>query len=75
MPHINIKLWPGMADEAKHKLAKKIVDDVIALTGLGEESFSVSFEEVAPENWKEQVYIPEIINKKDKLYKHPGYKM
>jgi 4-oxalocrotonate tautomerase len=39
----------------------------------GEESVSVAMEEVAPEDWAEQVYKPDIVNKPDQIYKKPGY--
>lgn len=75
MPHITVKLWPGSSEETKEKLAAQIVEDAMELINLGEDSFSVSIEEVAPEDWKEQVYLPEIVEKKEYLYKQPGYKM
>jgi 4-oxalocrotonate tautomerase len=34
---------------------------------------SVAFEEVAPEDWPEEVYRPDILEKADTLYKGPGY--
>lgn len=75
MPHITVKLFPGQTEETKQALADKIVEEAVKAIGLGEESFSVSFEEVASKDWKEQVYLPEIVNKEDKLYKKPGYRM
>jgi 4-oxalocrotonate tautomerase len=42
--------------------------------GYGEESVSVSLEEIAPGDWTEKVYMPDIINGPGKLYKRPGYK-
>ena len=41
----------------------------------GEDSVSVAFEEVIPEDWAEQVYKPEIVNNSERLYKKPGYTM
>ena len=41
----------------------------------GEESVSVAAEEIKPEDWKEKVYKPEILNKLEKFYKKPGYSM
>ncbi|MEZ5016513.1 MAG: tautomerase family protein [Flavipsychrobacter sp.] len=75
MPHITVKLWPGNDEERKQQLADHIVESAVEILGLREESFSVSFEEVTPQDWKEQVYLPDIVNKKDKLYKKPGYEM
>ena len=42
--------------------------------GLGEDSVSVSLEEIAPSEWTEKVYTPDILNGPGKLYKRPGYK-
>ncbi len=41
----------------------------------GEESVSVAFEEVNPEDWAEKVYEPDIVNNPEKLYRKPGYTM
>ena len=40
----------------------------------GEESVSVSLEEVAAGDWTENVYEPHILNAPGKLYEQPGYK-
>ena len=39
----------------------------------GEESVSGAMEEVKSEDWLEKVYKPDIQNKRDTLYKKPGY--
>ena len=41
----------------------------------GDESVSVAFEEVESQDWKEQVYTPDIVGGADRLYKKPGYTM
>ncbi len=41
----------------------------------GEESVSVAFEEVGPQERAEKVYRPEIVNNPERLYKKPGYTM
>jgi 4-oxalocrotonate tautomerase len=41
--------------------------------GYGEESVSVSLEEVPSSEWVEKVYKPDIINGPGELYKRPGY--
>jgi 4-oxalocrotonate tautomerase len=41
----------------------------------GEESVSVAFEEVSPQDWAEKVYKPDIVNNPENLYKKPGYTM
>ncbi|APW64115.1 tautomerase family protein [Paludisphaera borealis] len=63
MPHLIVKLWPGKSAEQKTRLAERITEDVMAVLDYGEESVSVSFDEVAPQDWAE------------KVYKKPGYTM
>jgi 4-oxalocrotonate tautomerase len=41
----------------------------------GEESVSVSFEEIKSQDGKEKVYKPDIQDNWEKLYKKPGYEM
>ena len=73
MPHIIIKLWPGRTEEQKNCLAQEIAKDVAAIAGCEDKSVSVAFEEVAPEDWPEEVYRPDILERADTLYKRPGY--
>ena len=75
MPHVIVKLWPGRSEETKQQLADAIVQDVVNIIGCGEESVSVSIEEVSSGDWKEKVYDPEIREKMENLYKKPGYSM
>lgn len=75
MPHVIVKLWPGRSEQQKIRLADEIVKDVVGILGNGEESVSVAIEEIAPENWQEKVYEPDILDKQEMLYKKPGYSM
>jgi len=75
MPHVIVKLWPGKSEQQKNRLADRIAKDVMDVLHYGEESVSVGFEEVNSQDWKEQVYKPDIRGKWDKLYKKPGYDM
>jgi 4-oxalocrotonate tautomerase len=74
MPHVIVKLFPGRSEEQKLKLADEIVKDVVAIANCAEKSVSVAFEEIEEKDWVEKVYQPDIQNKKDNLYKEPGYK-
>jgi 4-oxalocrotonate tautomerase len=38
-----------------------------------EDAVSVSIEDIAPADWTEEVFKPDILAKSDKLYKKPGY--
>jgi 4-oxalocrotonate tautomerase len=73
MPHVIVKLWPGKLEQQKQKLAEGVTKHVMTSLGYGEESVSVSLEEIAPGEWTEKVYRPDIINGTAKLYKWPGY--
>jgi 4-oxalocrotonate tautomerase len=73
MPHIIVKLWPGRSDRQKAALTGDIVEAVMRNLEFGEESVSVAFEEIASGAWIEQVYVPDIRNRWDKLTKKPGY--
>jgi 4-oxalocrotonate tautomerase len=74
MPHVIVKLYPGRSEEQKHKLADEIVKDVVAIAKCAEKSVSVAFEEIEEKDWAEKVYKPDILEKKDTIYKEPGYK-
>ncbi len=73
MPHVTVSLWPGKSAEQKERLSQAIVDSVTDILAYGEESVSVSFVEIAPVDWMERVYAPEIAGRWDMLTKKPGY--
>ena len=75
MPHVIVKLWPGESEQQKAGLAEKIVEDVTTVLNYGDESVSVAFEEVEPQDWAEKVYKPDIVRNSERLYKKPGYTM
>ena len=73
MPHVVVKLWPGKSEQQKIQLTEEIVKDVMSVLHAGEASISVAIEEINPEDWAEQVYKPDIQDKRQNLYKEPGY--
>ena len=73
MPHVIIKLYPGRSEAQKKQLTKEIVKDVATIANCEETSVSVAFEEVAPQDWVDKVYKPDILENKDLLYKAPEY--
>jgi 4-oxalocrotonate tautomerase len=73
MPHVVVKLVPGKSEQQKRRLAEEITKDVMSILHYGEESVSVAFEEVKPQDWTERVYKPDIQDKWDRLYKKPEY--
>ena len=75
MPHVIVKLWPGKSEQQKRRLADAITRDVTTVLNYGDESVSVAMEEVAPGEWADTVYRPDILEKEPTLYKKPGYTM
>ncbi len=73
MPHVIVKLYPGRSEEQKLKLADEIVKDVVTIAKCDEKSVSVAFVEIEKEDWAKKVYRSDILEKKDSLYKEPGY--
>jgi len=73
MPHVIVKLWPGKSEQQKNRLAEAITKNVKEILHYGDESVSVTMEEVQSQDWVEKVYKPDILGKWDKLYKKPGY--
>jgi 4-oxalocrotonate tautomerase len=73
LPHVIVKLWPGKTEAQKQELAKAITKDVMQTLGYGEASVSVSLEEIDAARWREEVYLPDIVEQPDRLYKKPGY--
>ena len=73
MPHVIIKLWPGKSEQQKKKLAEEVTKAVMSTLNYGEESVSVGIEEVKPQDWRDQVYKPDILGKRETIYKEPGY--
>jgi 4-oxalocrotonate tautomerase len=74
MPHVIVKLWPGRTEEQKYALSKRITDALKETMEASDSSISIAIEEVPKLEWKNKVYDPEIMAKKDILYKEPGYK-
>lgn len=73
MPHVIVKLWPGKSEEQKQRLAEDISAAVMKNLGYGPDAVSVSLEEIAPADWLDEVFVPEIELKPKLLYKKPGY--
>ena len=73
MPHVIVKMYAGQAVSQKKALAEEITRAVSKTLGYGDEAISVSIEDVAPKDWAEKVYRPDIADKPEQLYKKPGY--
>ncbi len=73
MPHIIVKLYAGRSEQQKAEIAEAVAQALMASAGSAERSISVAIEDVAPEDWADKVYKPDILDKPDQLYKKPGY--
>ena len=73
MPHVIVKLYAGRSDEQKTKLAEEVTKAVMTGASCTEQAVSVSIEDIAPDDWTEKVYKPDIAAKPETLYKKPGY--
>jgi 4-oxalocrotonate tautomerase len=73
VPHVIVKVWPGKTDAQKRSLSEAIVRGVTDILNYGQESVSVGFEEVSPNEWLNHVYEPDIQGRWSTLTKEPGY--
>ena len=73
MPHVVIKMYAGRSEEQKQRLSDEIARTVMSVLGSSEDSVSVAIEDVEPARWTREVYEPEIVGKKETIYKRPGY--
>ncbi|OCC04283.1 4-oxalocrotonate tautomerase [Labrys sp. WJW] len=73
MPHLIVKMLPGRTEEQKRKLADALTQAVIETLNSQDKSISVSIEDIAESEWTQKVYIPDIQDKPDLVYKKPGY--
>lgn len=76
MPHVDIKCFPReLNDEQKAALAADISDVIVRHLNSKESSVSVALKQVAPDEWKGQVWDREIAPQMEQLIKKPGYSM
>ena len=73
MPHVIVKMHSGRSEQLKAKLAEEVTKAVTSTLNLGRESVSVALEDIAPSDWTEKVYKPDIVGKSETIYKKPGY--
>ena len=66
MPYVAVKMYPK-DEETRKKLAEKLCETVMEVTGCPAEAVTVSLEEVAPEDWVAAVKEPEILAHMDKM--------
>lgn len=66
MPYISVKAFPK-DEETKKRVVDKINQVFLEEWGYPPEALTISVEEVAPDEWNEQVKRPEIDTKLDKM--------
>jgi 4-oxalocrotonate tautomerase len=65
--------WPGKSEQQQKKLAAEVTKAVTSTLSYGEEPVSVGIEEVPARDWNEKVHKPDILGKRQTIYKPPGY--
>jgi len=74
MPHVNVKHFPApLTEEQASELVASITEAVTRAFGCDEGVVSIALEPVDPQTWQEQVYEPEIVDRKELLLKTPNY--
>lgn len=75
MPHFQIKMLKGKTEEQKEKLTEEVIKAAQKIFGYEEKSYSVSIQDYTMNDWKQKVYLEEIMGNQQILYKKPGYEM
>ncbi len=76
MPHINIKCFPKhLSDQELKNFTEELSQVVMKHLNASDKSISISYQEIAQEQWKSDVYDKEIKPNLDTLAKKPGYEM
>lgn len=73
MPHINIKYFSSIDQFQKEKLSIEIERVIANIFNCEAGVISIAFEPIKKDRWYEQVYLPEIIIRKELLHKLPDY--
>ena len=73
MPHVEIKCYPGRTEEVKMNCALEVSKVVAQTLGCNESSVTVAIKEIEQADWREKVWIPQIVDEEQYLYKTPGY--
>lgn len=73
MPHVIVKMYPGISEEQKEKIAQEITKVLMKDADKPEAAVSIAITEVSEDIWMDEVYAKEIKPNMEKLYKKPGY--
>lgn len=76
MPHIDIKSFPKtLTEQQKQALAEAMTDLITEHFSCKPGSVSVALSYVDPEQWKSEVWEPEIQQAAERLIKKPEYSL
>ena len=73
MVHVSVKMYSGRSEREKAQLAEAIAQAALEIIGVRKGSLSIAIEDISPQEWKTNVYEPDIKEKYDKFYIMPGY--
>ncbi|MQB40540.1 tautomerase family protein [Rhizobium sp. ICMP 5592] len=73
MPHVILKMAAGKSKAEKQMLAQALADAVTSTLNCDEKLVSVAIEDIEVSDWKEKVFIPDILGKPELIWKEPGY--
>ncbi len=73
MPHIIVKTFEGRSEEQKQALATALTSAIMSSLGCAEGSVSVAIEDIRKDDWTDKVYVPDIQQRSELIYKEPGY--
>lgn len=66
MPHVIVKIV-GQSEESKQRISEKLTQTLTDTLSIDEQFVSISIEDIVKENWVEDVYKPDILEKSDSL--------
>lgn len=69
MPHILVKMIAGRTQEQKQALATALTQALASTLKCGDESVSVAIEDVSKDDWTNAVYVPDIQNRAELIYR------
>lgn len=73
MPHIVVKMIEGRTEAQKQTLTAELTKAIMSAIGCAESSVSIAIEDFEKDAWTDKVYVPDIQQQPNLIYKKPGY--
>ena len=73
MPHVIVKMVEGRSEDQKRALTEALTRAVTSSLDCDEKVVSVAIEDYADSQWMARVYVPDIQERPDTIYRKPGY--